>query len=98
MHEVINNEYLLERGALWKVDDGFGGSFTLPANTAWFEKPRTTPSVPRLGQHRDSVLSTYLGLGPDDIVRLERSGAFGPPKLKVEGASEEKSDVATSLD
>ena len=35
MQEVIDNDYLRERGALWDVDDGFGGNFTLPANTAW---------------------------------------------------------------
>lgn len=39
MKEVVGDEYLRERGALWDVDDGFGGKFTLPANTAWMEKP-----------------------------------------------------------
>ena len=33
MKEVINDPDLRGRGALWDVDDGYGGTFTLPANT-----------------------------------------------------------------
>lgn len=94
MKEVIDHPYLHERGSLWEVDDGHGGTFTLPANTAWLEKPRERLRVPRLGEHRDSVLKEHLGLGEAEILRLEQAGAFGkvvPPKA-------EKSDVASTLD
>lgn len=94
MKEVIDDPYLLERGSLWEVDDGHGGTFTLPANTAWLEKPRERLRVPRLGEHRDSVLKEHLGLGDAEILRLEQAGAFG----KVMPSKAEKSDVASTLD
>lgn len=78
MEEVIADEYLAARGAVIDVDDGFGGTFKLPANAAWFEPAKTRPRVPRLGEHRDALLRGRLGLDPDEIARLERSGAFGP--------------------
>jgi formyl-CoA transferase len=77
MKEVIEDEHLVGRGALWTVDDGLGGTFTLPANMAWPEKPSHTPRVPRLGENRDRVLSDVLGLSAIDIARLEQAGAFG---------------------
>ncbi len=77
MQEVIHDEHLLSRGALWTVDDGCGGTFTLPANTCWPEPPAQTPRVARLGEHRDAVLAGQLGLTAHDIARLEASGAFG---------------------
>ena len=82
MQEVIKDDHLLSRGALWDVDDGFGGIFRLPANTSWLERPTHIPRVPRLGEHRDSVLANELGLGTSDIVRLEKSGAFGSTSPK----------------
>jgi len=77
MSEVIEDAHLRGRGALWIVDDGLGGTFTLPANTAWPEKPAQPPRVPRLGEHRDAVLSDVLGLSAPDIARLDKAGAFG---------------------
>jgi formyl-CoA transferase len=78
MSEVIEDEQLQSRGALWKVDDGLGGHFTLPANSSWLEQPSHTPRVPRLGEHRDSVLGSELGMSASEIARLEKAGAFGP--------------------
>lgn len=98
MKEVIHNDYLLERGSLWEVDDGFGGTFTLPANTAWLEKPRETLRVPRLGEHRDKVLKEQLGFSPADVERLELAGAFGTARGKVMHSKDEKGDVAATLD
>jgi formyl-CoA transferase len=89
MGEVINDAYLTQRGALWECDDGIGGKFTLPANTAWFEKPGHTPTIPRLGQHRDDVLQGVLGVQPAEIARLAATGAFGTPA--AEALTEEKS-------
>lgn len=98
MKEVIKDSYLRERGALWEVDDGIGGSFTLPANTAWFEKPEHTPRIPRLGEHRDSVLSEQLGFTPSDIARLERSGAFGPTQPQAATEDKAQNGAAATLD
>ena len=98
MKEVIHDEYLLKRDALWTVDDGYGGTFTLPANAAWFEKPREIPRIPRLGEHRDSVLKEHLELGPSDIERLERAGAFGSARTKAAQKKVEQGDVAATLD
>lgn len=77
MKEVIEDQHLLSRGALWEVDDGIGGKFTLPGNTSWLEKPAHTPRIPRLGEHRDDILGRELGLPPEEIARLEKTGAFG---------------------
>ena len=77
MKEVITDNHLQSRGALWNVDDGYGGTFTLPANTSWLEDPVQTPRVPRLGEQRNAVLGEQLGLAPAEIVRLEQAGAFG---------------------
>jgi crotonobetainyl-CoA:carnitine CoA-transferase CaiB-like acyl-CoA transferase len=98
MKEVVSNKYLQERGALWPVDDGFGGSFTLPANTAWMEKPAHGLRVPRLGEQRDAVLRDLLQLSAQQIKGLERSGAFGAPKPGTSKPSKHQSDVPTVLD
>ncbi|HSI47100.1 MAG TPA: CoA transferase [Ideonella sp.] len=98
MKEVILNDYLRERGSLWEVDDGHGGTFTLPANTAWLEKPRKALRVPRLGEHRDSVLKEHLGLSASDIAQLDGAGAFGVARDRSKPSSEAKSDVVTSRD
>ncbi len=78
MEEVIADDYLHKRGALVQVDDGFGGSYTLPANAAWSDTGGHIPRVPRLGEHRDVVLTKELGMLPGDIDRLAQAGAFGP--------------------
>lgn len=97
MQEVIDNGYLRERGALWDVDDGFGGTFTLPANTAWMAKPEHALRVPRLGEQRNEVMRQVLGLTDGDISRLEQAGAFGAPRPVVH-ASRHESDVPTVID
>lgn len=89
MGEVIKDDYLTKRGALWECDDGIGGKLTLPANTAWFEKPTHTPKIPRLGQHRDDVLKGLLGMTGSEINQLAGVGAFGT--AAAEALTEEKS-------
>lgn len=80
MQEVIDDPYLQQRGALRQVDDGFGGSFTLPANAAWMDDDGHRARIPRLGEHRDGVLQRDLGLSLADIARMEQAGAFGTAK------------------
>jgi formyl-CoA transferase len=78
MEEVVQDPYLLARGALRTVDDGLGGTFTLPSNAAWPETAGAVPRIPRLGEHRDAVLAETLALPATEIARLEAAGAFGP--------------------
>lgn len=98
MGEVVTNEYLHQRGALWQVDDGVGGSFTLPANPAWMEKPAHDLRVPRLGEQRDTVLHQHLGLNAQQIKALDEAGAFGPQRPSSSPPSRHQSDVSTVLD
>jgi crotonobetainyl-CoA:carnitine CoA-transferase CaiB-like acyl-CoA transferase len=98
MKEVVSDEYLTERGALWEVDDGFGGTFTLPANTAWAEKPEHTLRIPRLGEQRNDVLREQLHLSQAQIAEFERAGAFGVEKPALAKPGKHQSDVATVLD
>ncbi len=94
MTEVIKDDYLMQRGALWECDDGIGGTFTLPANTAWFERPQHVPKIPRLGQHRDQILEGVLKLAPADISRLAAAGAFGTPEAEAVTEAKSQSTVA----
>jgi formyl-CoA transferase len=77
MKEVIRDDHLNTRGALWNVDDGIGGSFTLPANACWLERPEHPLRIPRLGENRDGILQSELGLSKGEIAQLGNSGAFG---------------------
>lgn len=58
MEEVVRDHYLRERGGLIEVEDGYGGTFTLPSNVLWPGHQPPTSGVPRLGQHRDQILSS----------------------------------------
>jgi formyl-CoA transferase len=98
MQEVVGDDYLRERGALWDVDDGFGGNFTLPANTAWMEKPAHALRVPRLGEQRDAVLRQHLQMSAQQIERLEGVGAFGALKPAASKPSKHQSDIPAVLD
>jgi crotonobetainyl-CoA:carnitine CoA-transferase CaiB-like acyl-CoA transferase len=98
MKEVISNDYLLERGALWSVDDGLGGSFTLPANPAWMDKPAHDLRIPQLGEQRDHVLEKHLGLSPRQIAEMEIAGAFGKLEAVTAPPRKHQSDVSTVLD
>ncbi len=97
MNEVVKDDYLLKRGALWEVDDGIGGSFTLPANTAWFERPKEKLRIPQLGEHNKAVLEEQLGLSEDDVSRLRASGAFGGQGASAACAVRSKADDAAAL-
>jgi formyl-CoA transferase len=97
MEEVVKDKYLLDRGALWNVEDGVGGVFTLPANTAWFEKPEHTPRIPRLGEHNESVLTGQLGLTVDQVARLKSDGAFGVQNSQAKKAPSSKATDGVSI-
>ncbi|HSW17717.1 MAG TPA: CoA transferase [Ramlibacter sp.] len=88
MNEVINDDYMRQRGALCTVDDGIGGTMSLPADPARFDKKPGVPKVPRLGEHRDVVLASELQLNPKEIARLEQAGAFGKTQATRAATSE----------
>ena len=97
MEEVVRDKYLLQRGALWDVEDGIGGIFTLPANTAWFEKPLQRPRIPRLGEHNESVLTKHLGFTVAEVARLKSSGAFGEQKPQAKNTSRSNAAGGSSI-
>ena len=95
MDEVVSDTYLHARGALRQVEDGLGGTFTLPACPGGFGTLSHRPRVPRLAEHRNEILATALGLAPEDITELERSGAFGQPGASsVEGKAADATEPA----
>jgi crotonobetainyl-CoA:carnitine CoA-transferase CaiB-like acyl-CoA transferase len=96
MEEVVQDDYLHKRGALREVGDGFGGTFTLPANAAWLDDAGQTPRIPRLGEHRHDILTRALGLTPAEIARLEQSGAFGPAKPAPASRTPPPETIATA--
>ncbi|WP_233853824.1 CaiB/BaiF CoA transferase family protein [Paraburkholderia sp. HD33-4] len=77
MEEVVSDRYLHERGALIEVEDGYGGTFTLPSNVVWPGQQQPASGVPHLGQHRDQILSSELGMTTAQIEQFARQGAFG---------------------
>lgn len=79
MVELTEDAYLRQRGALRQVEDGIGGTMSLPADPTRFEPAPGTSRVPLLDEHRHQVLSAELGLDDETITVLEKSGAFGPP-------------------
>ncbi|MBB3181120.1 CaiB/BaiF CoA-transferase family protein [Variovorax sp. Sphag1AA] len=93
MEEVVDDPYLRRRGALCKVEDGFGGTFTLPANPAWLDDDDRVLRVPRLGEQRDAVLGHALSLDAEEIARLEQAGAFGAGRQAGAGESRQKDAV-----
>lgn len=97
MKEVVKDEYLVQRGALWTVDDGIGGEFTLPANTAWFERPQHTLRIPRLGEHNQVVLNEHLGCTAEEVSHLRACGAFGGGSAVGTTAARAKADDAAAL-
>jgi crotonobetainyl-CoA:carnitine CoA-transferase CaiB-like acyl-CoA transferase len=96
MREVVQDEYLHKRGALRTVDDGFGGTFTLPSNAAWPDDAGNIPRIPRLGEQRDDILVRAVGLTSEDVARLEQSGAFGPAKPAAAGRAPQPEVIATA--
>jgi formyl-CoA transferase len=77
MAELTQDDYMRTRGAFRTVEDGIGGTMSLPIDPTRFDPAPGSERVPLLGQHRDEVLGQELGLSPTDITRLAQAGAFG---------------------
>ncbi|MEE3853019.1 CoA transferase [Gordonia sp. LSe1-13] len=76
MDEVLELGHFESRGMFVEVDDGIGGTFRQPTDPTGFAIDDRA-SVPKLGEQRDEVLSTHLGLSADRIDELADAGAFG---------------------
>jgi len=77
MAELTEDDYLHQRGALLTVEDGIGGTMTLPADPTRFAPAPGTNRVPLLDEHRQRVLEGFLGMDAPAIARLAEAGAFG---------------------
>ena len=65
--DVRESDIFRNRGALWEVDSGHGGTVTLPGNPMGFFKGREHAlRIPRLGEHTRAVL-TELGFSEDEV-------------------------------
>lgn len=87
MAEVIRDDYLAKRGALCDVEDGVGGTLSLPVNPAWLDETSRQRRVPLLGEHRDRILGDQLKFSAEDIARLDQAGAFGLSRAAASRAS-----------
>ncbi|WP_016693544.1 CaiB/BaiF CoA transferase family protein [Rhodococcus rhodochrous] len=76
MSEVLDNEHFTARGTFVEVDDTIGGTLRQPNDPTGFSVS-SAARVPRLGEHRDAVLSE-VGIDSDRIETLIADGAFGP--------------------
>lgn len=73
--ELLNDPSLAERGIMQTIDHPTTGKVKMPAWPVRFdgEPPKVKPS-PVLGQHVDDVLSSWLGMGGNDIAALRQDG------------------------
>ncbi|NGP07791.1 CoA transferase [Rhodococcus sp. 14C212] len=78
MAEVLDNEHFAARGTFVEVDDAIGGTLLQPGDPTGFAV-RTPARVPRLGEHRDSILAE-IGMTDSQIEALADGGAFGPTR------------------
>jgi CoA:oxalate CoA-transferase len=75
--EVAQDELVLEREALVKVEDSIAGEIYVPGLAIKFSKMRgTLGPVPTPGQHTDEVLGTLPGYDADRITELREVGVI----------------------
>jgi len=75
--EVLKSERYAKRSMLVEVDDGVGGSLTLPADPALRGAASRVGPVPRLGQHSNEIALEILGTR-DAVDAATARGTFGP--------------------
>jgi formyl-CoA transferase len=75
--ELMNDPFLRERGMFVTVDHPRWGEITIPGSPIRLSDSRVavTPA-PLLGQHTREVYSELVGLGPEELARLEQEGVI----------------------
>jgi CoA:oxalate CoA-transferase len=75
--DVAKDPHLWAREMLVKMPDPVAGEIYVPGLSIKFSKaPGRIGPVPRLGEHTDEVLRTWLRYGPDHIVALREESAI----------------------
>lgn len=75
-YETMQNEQLIDRGALLEIDHPVAGPLTYGhAPVEFSATPWRTDRAPLLGEHTSAFLGDVLGLQPDDVDELQRVGA-----------------------
>jgi formyl-CoA transferase len=74
--EVLDNPHFHRLGFLRAIDDGLGGTITVPSNPLGFHFG--LQRIPPRGEDEAPVLRDVLGLGDEEIGDLREAGAFGP--------------------
>ncbi|RIA55724.1 CaiB/BaiF CoA transferase family protein [Dichotomicrobium thermohalophilum] len=76
--DIFADPHIRERGTLLEVDDGAGGTITVPNVVARLsETPgQVRASGPALGEATDTVLREMAGLSDDDIRALREAGVI----------------------
>jgi len=79
--EVCENLQLTGRGQIQAMDHPAAGAVRHVASAIRFDDAPPPPArpPPRFGEHRDELLSEWLGLDAAAIGELARQGAFGAP-------------------
>jgi crotonobetainyl-CoA:carnitine CoA-transferase CaiB-like acyl-CoA transferase len=77
--DVCENPQLTDRGQIQAVQHPAAGTVRHVASAIRFDDAPPPPArpAPRLGEHRDELLSEWLGLDTAAIAALAREGAFG---------------------
>jgi CoA:oxalate CoA-transferase len=76
--EVMNDPHMHERGMLQRIEHPSLGSIIVPNSPLRLhgsDRVEPLPS-PSLGQHNQEVYGGWLGLGPEGVAVLQRSGAI----------------------
>jgi formyl-CoA transferase len=73
--ELLNDPSLAERGIIQTIEHPTTGKVQIPAWPVRFDgaPPKVKPS-PKLGEHVDSVLSSWLGMDAKRIAALREEG------------------------
>ena len=77
--DVCENPQLTDRGQIQAVQHPAAGTVRYVASAIRFDDAPPPPArpAPRLGEHRDELLSEWLGLDTAAVAALAREGAFG---------------------
>ena len=78
VEEVAATDHVAHRGSIVEVDDRRGGTFAVPqAPWRFSDTPASVAGPPAWrGEHNRLVCAELLGLGDDDVDRLEAEGAL----------------------